>query len=192
MTELKLRCASSEEWVRSVLENFDLFLGDHALCERKASATAMMLVSHYPDRPELVHNMIALAREELEHFHQVWLLMNKRGLVLPADSKDPYIQKLLKHVRSGRDGFFLDRLLVSGIIEARGNERFELLAPRLHDEELRDYYAHLAEREKHHGRMFINLALKYFDDEVINERLNALLDREAEILPTLEHNGRLH
>ena len=64
----KLRLASSKEWPEAVLGDFDAFLIDHAGCERKASATAMSLVSHYPDRRVLVQEMTQLAREELEHF----------------------------------------------------------------------------------------------------------------------------
>ena len=56
----KLRVASSKEWLEAVLGDFDAFLIDHAGCERKASATALSLVSHYPDRRELVREMVQL------------------------------------------------------------------------------------------------------------------------------------
>ncbi|NRA08961.1 MAG: tRNA-(ms[2]io[6]A)-hydroxylase, partial [Myxococcales bacterium] len=63
----KLRTPSSQQWRDAALADFDAFLIDHAACERKASATAMSLVSHYPDRQILVREMTKLAREELEH-----------------------------------------------------------------------------------------------------------------------------
>ncbi len=84
----KLRIASSKEWLEAVLGDFDAFLIDHAGCERKASATALSLVSHYPDRRELVQAMALLAREELEHFHQMLWLLQSRDLVLQRDEKD--------------------------------------------------------------------------------------------------------
>ena len=54
----KLRIASSPEWLEAVLGDFDAFLVDHAACERKASATALTLISHYPDRELLVRDML--------------------------------------------------------------------------------------------------------------------------------------
>ena len=47
------------------MTDFDAFLLDHAACERKASAMAMSMVSHYPDKPDLVMAMADLAIEEL-------------------------------------------------------------------------------------------------------------------------------
>ena len=52
-------------WVPAVLEDFDLFLLDHAACERKAAALAMSFVVKYPDRQKLILPMVSLAREEL-------------------------------------------------------------------------------------------------------------------------------
>ena len=57
---------------RSSAHSFDAFLIDHAACERKASATGMWFVVRYPDRPVLLDPLIAFAREELEHFHRVY------------------------------------------------------------------------------------------------------------------------
>ena len=127
----RLRIASSDEWLAAVFEDFDSFLLDHAACERKASATAMSLVSHYPDRAVLVRAMVELAREELEHFHQMLWILQSRELVLRRDDKDLYVQSLRKEIRTGRDAYLLDRLLVGGIVEARGCERFGLVADAL-------------------------------------------------------------
>src|SRR5262249_55228150 len=64
---MRLKTATSGAWLDAVLRDFDSFLQDHANCERKASGSAMNMVSHYPDRKELVSAMIDLAREELQH-----------------------------------------------------------------------------------------------------------------------------
>ena len=63
----------------AVLDDFDLFLADHANCERKASAMAMGMVVKYPDREEITAGLIDLAQEELQHFAEVHSLMRARG-----------------------------------------------------------------------------------------------------------------
>ena len=87
---LPLRIPTPPAWLEVVLADFDAFLLDHAACERKASATGMSFVVRYPDRRALLEPMIAFAREELEHFHQVYRLIEARGLVLRRDEKDPW------------------------------------------------------------------------------------------------------
>jgi len=67
----RLRLATSPSWIEVVLHDFDSFLVDHAACERKASATALKLVSHYSDRILLVRELIPFAQEELDHYAQV-------------------------------------------------------------------------------------------------------------------------
>ena len=90
---------------------------------------AMSMASHYPDKPDLVMAMADLAIEELAHFKQVLRHINARGLTLIADTKDPYIQEAIrKHIRNGKDEYFMDRLLSAGIIEARGHEKFSIVA----------------------------------------------------------------
>jgi tRNA-(ms[2]io[6]A)-hydroxylase len=159
---LELRVATGDPWVTVVLDGFDDFLLDHATCERKASANAISLVTHYPDRRELVRLMIELAREELHHFQQVHRLIEDRGLLLTRDRKDPYLNALLSQIRRGREAYFLDRLLIGGIAEARGCERFGLVAAALEksrsDAELATFYANLAESEARHGDLFVDLA----------------------------------
>jgi hypothetical protein len=52
---MRLKYITPKQWTEVVLGDLDAFLLDHAACERKASATAMKFVTHYPDRPELVN-----------------------------------------------------------------------------------------------------------------------------------------
>ena len=51
---MRLGTATSAGWTAAVLADLGSFLKDHASCERKASASAMSFVAHYPDRSELV------------------------------------------------------------------------------------------------------------------------------------------
>jgi len=188
----KLRVASSKEWRDAVLGDFDAFLIDHAGCERKASATAMSLVSHYPDRQVLVQEMTKLAREELEHFHQMLWLLQCRNLVLRRDEKDLYVQSLRREIRSGAEHYFLDRLIVSGIVEARGCERFGQVADALGPGKLHDFYREISRSEAQHHGVFSRLARRYFDNAEVEARHAALLDREAEILSTIPIRAAVH
>ena len=55
---MRLRLATSPAWTEAVLADFDAFLRDHAANERKASASALALVAHYPDRALLVEQLV--------------------------------------------------------------------------------------------------------------------------------------
>ena len=118
-------------WVEAVLEDFDGFLKDHASCEKKASGMALNVASHYPDRPVLLAAMAELAAEELAHYREVIKLLIARSLAPSADRKDPYIHAMNQQIRTGSERFLLDRLLVGAVVEARGCERFGLVASRL-------------------------------------------------------------
>src|SRR5205809_324290 len=98
---LELSAATRPEWVATVLANFPAFLQDHADCERKASAMALSLVAKYPDRIEIIPELIATGIEELQHFQQVFDHMQKRGVRLAKEmTEDPYIKALLQLCRT--------------------------------------------------------------------------------------------
>ncbi len=170
-------------WVETVLADFDTFLRDHAACERKASATAMALISHYPDRDELVEAMVPMAQEEMLHFAQVYTLLKSRGQRLGGkDIKDPYVNALRALMRGGRDGYFMDRLILSGLIEARGCERFGLIAEHAPTERLRSFYDDIGRSESRHHGLFLRLARTYFPQDEVQARHQELLDSESEIM----------
>ncbi len=191
-TNFSLRSASSLDWVSTVLGNFDEFLLDHAANERKASSMAMSLVAHYPDKTYLLEAMVDLALEELNHFRQVVKLVNKRNLILAADEKDPYVNQLRKHIRRGTRHYFLDRLLSAAVIEARGAERFALIARNIGDDELKVFYSTLAKSEANHHLLFIDMAEYYFDAGIVSSRLDEWLGFEMEVLGQLPIRARLH
>lgn len=187
-----LLVATHPDWVHAVLADFDAFLQDHANCERKASALAMSLVVKHPDRTRIVPTLIALAREELEHFGQVYALMASRGLPLVKDTQDPYVNRLAACMRHGREARFLDRLLVSSLIECRGAERFGIIAAALQDADLKAFYTTLWKAETKHGHQFVDMALKYVEPETTRTRLAELAEREAEIIQDLAWRASLH
>lgn len=189
---LRLRASTPDTWLPTILKDLDTFLLDHAACERKASSMAMSLVAHYPDRDELVREMCDLALEELEHFRQVMHLLQERGLHLGPDSKDPYVGALLKGVRKGADEYFLDRLLVAGVVEARGCERFGILAEGLSPGPLKTFYHDITRAEARHHALFVRLARAYFPDDIVDARLDDWLETEAELVRTLPVRVALH
>ncbi|MFT7132982.1 MAG: tRNA-(ms[2]io[6]A)-hydroxylase [Cyclobacteriaceae bacterium] len=189
----QLRTTSSPEWLAAVVRDFDEFLQDHAANERKASTMAMSMVVHYPDKPGLVDAMVDLALEELNHFRQVIRLMNTRGVMQAADAKDPYVNLILKHVRKGTEHYFLDRLLSAAVIEARGAERFALIAgAESLAANIKTFYKTLARSEANHHQLFIRLACDYFPATTVGSRLNEWLDIEAESLAATAIAPRLH
>ncbi|HAK51500.1 MAG TPA: tRNA-(ms[2]io[6]A)-hydroxylase [Gammaproteobacteria bacterium] len=189
---LTLATPTSSAWVENIVTNFDEFLLDHAANERKAAMMAMSLVAHYPDRLELMEAMIDLALEELNHFRQVVRIVNQRGLVLTADEKDPYVNQLRHHFRKGSEHYFLDRLLSAAVIEARGAERFSLVAQAVSDAQLTTFYSTLAKSEEKHHQLFLDQASIYFDTESILDRLDEWLEIEKRIVEQLPIHPRLH
>ena len=189
---IKLRYATPVEWAERVAAAMDDFLPDHAAAEKKASSMAMTMVSHYPDKPDLVTAMVDLALEELSHFRAVVKLMQQRGLQLLPDEKDPYVNALRRSCRRGELPYLLDRLLIAGIIEARGAERFGLLARVLPEGELKRFYASITRSEMAHQALFYDLANLYADRQQVTERLGQLLDDEAAIVKELPFRAALH
>lgn len=188
-----LLAESPKEWAIYILSHFNDFLRDHASCERKAAALAMSFVTKYPDRPAIIEPMVSLAREELEHFHQVFQIIRRRGEQLGTnDVKDQYVNTILKSLRHGRDERFLDRLIMSGLIEARGHERFSLLAEYLEPGNMKDFYHQLAEREAGHYMIFIRLAKLYFDDQKVQESLCRIQKIEADAMLAAPIRATLH
>ena len=187
-----LRFDTDPAWTETVLADFDNFLLDHAACEKKASGMAMSMVSHYPDKPELIRTMIDLAIEELSHYRDVFRIINERGLQLAADTKDPYIIEFRNHIRQGPEAYLLDRLLIAGIIEARGHERFGLIADALEPGQLKRFYQAITSSEARHYQVFVDLAERYSPTDAVAKRLDQLLDAEAEIVSRLPHRAALH
>lgn len=184
---------SSTEWIEAVMSDFDSFLQDHANCERKASAMAMSFVAKFPDRVEIIPDLIATGIEELEHFRDVYSIMQKRGTSLPAEMKqDDYIKQLIERCRSGREDRFMDRLLVASVVECRGAERFHMVYEHLSTMDLKNFYHTLWASEAKHGNLFVSMALIYFDKQTVYERLGEWNEMEAEILTSLPIKSALH
>ncbi|WP_101757504.1 tRNA-(ms[2]io[6]A)-hydroxylase [Oceanicoccus sp. KOV_DT_Chl] len=192
MSKIKLAYSTSNEWTKTVLADFDAFLLDHAAAEKKASGMAVSMLSHYPNRVELVEAMAELAVEEMTHYREVVKLIHSRGNITSKDEKDPYVNQFRLALRKGSDEYFLDRLLLGGIIEARGAERFGLIAKALEPGQLKNFYNSITRSEDRHKDLMVDLALLYFDHTIVNQRLAELIAIEADIVEQLPLRAALH
>ncbi|MGN7612154.1 tRNA-(ms[2]io[6]A)-hydroxylase [Magnetococcales bacterium HHB-1] len=193
MKQVILQCETDPRWIDAVMENFNLFLADHANCERKASAQAMGYLAKYPDRDEILLPLIELAQEELDHFRLVYQIMMERGIPLAKERRDPYIHQFLPALRHGRDARFLDRLVMGSIVETRGAERFSMVArAQDHDLKLQKFYRELTACEARHGDFYLIQARHYFSDEEIASRVKVLALIEADIVKNLEITPMLY
>ena len=175
------------------MADFNSFLQDHADCERKASSMAMSFVAKFPDRLEIIPELIETAVEELEHFRDVYAEMQNRGIGLRKEmQKDHYVLGLIKHAHSGREERFMDRLLIASVVEVRGAERFRMVEDALPEGELKDFYKRLWISEAKHGHIFVNMAMIYFPEDKVNARLAEWIAIEEKVLKSLPLKAALH
>lgn len=187
---LPLTVPTPPGWAAVALADFDAFLKDHASCERKAAASALGLIARHSRLAPVVEPMVALAREELDHFGQVFRLLQRRGLTLGQDEPDPYVNRLLACVRP--EAKLLDRLLASALIEARSCERFRLVAEALADPELQDFYATLHRSEAGHYRVFLRVAERLYPAGDVETALARLVAAEADAMLATPFRSAVH
>src|SRR5690554_1243826 len=191
---LGLKLPTDPRWVNIVEKNIEDILIDHAWCEQKAASTAVSLIVSFPEYTELVQEMISLIKEETSHFKLVHDKILERGWILGRDRKDEYVLQILKFFPKGgsRTTQLVHRLLYAALIEARSCERFRLLSEEINDSELRDFYKKLMVSEANHYTMFLRFAREYGDKEVVNQKWQALLKYEAEIMKNLGKKETIH
>ncbi len=191
---LGLKLPTDPRWVNIVEKNIEDILTDHAYCEQKAASTAISLIVSFPEYTELVEEMIALVNEEMSHFKMVHDLILEHGWTLGRDRKDDYVIALLKFFPKGgsRTTQLVHRLLYAALIEARSCERFRLLSEALEDQKLAKFYRKLMISEANHYTMFLNFARTYGDRMEVDEKWEALLVYEAEIMKDLGNKETIH
>ena len=187
-----LKHPTSWAWVEQALAHLNVILLDHSHCERKAAGVALNLMFRYPSNTQLVRQLTAIAREELEHFDQVNQWLERRGIPLAPLNGPPYGAGLKALIRRAEPDRLLDSLLVSGLIEARSHERFGLLATHCPDQELAKFYRGLMASEARHYGIYWVLADTYFERDVVTQRLDELATQESELLLTLHPEPRIH
>ena len=190
---IDLEYQTPKEWGDYVWKDFNSFLQDHADCERKASSMAMSFVAKCPDKILIIPELRETALEELEHFKLVYQLMAKRNVQLISSMpKDLYIESLIALCRSTPAERLLDRMMLASIIECRGAERFKLVAESAQEEEIKKFYKMLWTSEAKHGNIFVKLALHYWPENTVMERLVYLNHKEGEICESLPWRFALH
>ena len=155
---LHLKSPTDARWFAQVDANLDEILIDHAHCEKKAAGTALNLIFYYVENRELCQEMTEIVNEELEHFHRVLDLLEKRGIKFRRLKPSLYGSKLHALIRKQEPDRAVDRLLVAGLIEARSCERFYALAEHVDDVELSEFYHSLFESEARHHTTYTQLA----------------------------------
>jgi tRNA-(ms[2]io[6]A)-hydroxylase len=197
---LPLRTRTSRAWAETALRDPDALLEDHAHLEKKAAQNALALLGRWPSPSEdlldvqaWTQQLTRIARDEIEHLGLVLGLLRRRGRALGRVHKNPYAAALRRLVREGEaPGELVDRLLVSALIEARSCERFGALADVAEDDALRRLYRGLLASERGHYRVFLGLAARVPGVLDLEDRWQALLDREAEILAAQPPGPRMH
>jgi tRNA-(ms[2]io[6]A)-hydroxylase len=196
MSVLRLQLPTDPRWVNIVEGNIEEILTDHAWCEQKAATNAITIVTINSEYPDLVTDMLALAKEELEHFEMVHEIIKKRGLVLGRERKDEYVGELAKYMKQSNTGSrvsgFVERMLFSAMIEARSCERFKVLSQNIQDEELSKFYWDLMESEAGHYTTFITYARKYGQGIDVEKRWREWLDFEASIIASYGKSSTVH
>lgn len=199
---LCLKASTPRAWLEAALADMGSVLRDHAHCEHKAAVTALSFVSRYPDDPELVLRLSALAAEEADHLRRVAALCAERGILLGHPERDPYAKALLSYTRPDALGHRVDRLLVCALIEARSCERLKLLAENLEEPALRAFYDELWRCEAGHYSLFRDLAershclaegLSEAEARVrVKARLEELAAHEAEVMLAQPIRATIH
>jgi len=191
---LGLKLPTDPRWVNIVEKNIEEILVDHAYCEQKAASTAISLIIGFPEKTELVQEMIALVKEEMSHFKMVHDHIVKRGWVLGRERKDEYVLELLKFFPKGgsKTTHLVHRLLYAALIEARSCERFRLLSEHIKDKELADFYKNLMVSEANHYTMFLGFARQYGEREEVDKKWESLLAYEASIMKDLGKKETMH
>lgn len=191
---LGLKMATDPRWVNIVEKNIEEILTDHAWCEQKAASNAISTVVRFPDYPELVDELIRVSLEEMTHFKMVVEEINKRGMNLGFEQKDPYVADLRKFIKRGGDRTYqlVQALLLAAMIEARSCERFRILSEEIDDEELRKFYRDLMVSEAEHYTMFIGFARKYGVDIDVDKRWAEFLDYEAGLMEKYGKSETMH
>ncbi len=192
---LGLKLETDPKWASIAEGNLEEILTDHAWCEQKAASNAISITVGFPQYPDLVDEMLSIAKEELSHFELVHQKIKERGFKLGFERKDDYVNALYKFMRKGhrKEIVLIDRLLFAAMIEARSCERFKLLASKIKDQDLAQFYNDLMISEAGHYTTFLNFARKYgAETEDVNARWQEWLKFEAELIKSYGKKETIH
>ncbi len=191
---LGLKMPTDPRWVNIAEKKIAEVLTDHAWCEQKAASAAMSILVRFPEYPDVVDEMVALAREEMEHFALVHQKLKERQLTLGFERKDPYVKDLMKHIITGGNRVIqlVEALLLAAMIEARSCERFRVLSEGMSDPDLRVFYRGLMASEARHYTLFLKLARKHGKGIDVDRRWEDFLDYEGKLMEQYGLSETIH
>ena len=190
---LGLKLPTDPRWANIAEKNIEEILTDHAYCEQKAASTAISLIVGYPEKPELVDKMTALAREEMGHFQMVHNRIMQRGLVLGRERKDAYVVSSTHSFPGRGSRASLDPSLVGVCTDRSSFVRTLQSAEReFGGQRAQEFYHTLMISEANHYTMFLKLARKYGNREEVDQMWQDLLEYEAEVISKLGTEGLIH
>ncbi len=196
MSTFRLQLPTDPRWVNLVESNLPAILADHAWCEQKAATNALTIITLNPDLPDLITDMLALAKEEIDHFDRVHQILRERGYALSREQKDDYVGELAAYMKrsstGSRESGLVERLLFSAMIEARSCERFKVLSENIKDPGLAAFYRELMESEAGHYTLFIGYARKYGGSIDVDKRWREWLDFEASVIANYGKRETVH
>ena len=186
-----LHVPTPDAWVSHALGDLGTLLVDHANCEYKAAATGMSLITKYRHLPRLQRLMARLVREEMLHYEQVLLFMERMGVEFRPLSASRYARTLRESARTDEAGRLVDLLIIGAIVEARSCERFATLWPHL-PTSLGRYYKSVLRSEGRHYQDYLALARENGDERSVNERLAHFLTIDAQLIQSPDSEFRFH
>jgi tRNA-(ms[2]io[6]A)-hydroxylase len=191
---LGLKLPTDPRWVNIVESNLEEILTDHAWCEQKAASNAITIITYNPELTDLVADLLALVKEEISHFEQVFEIIKARGYTLGRERKDSYVNELYQFMQKGgsRSASFVDRMLFSAMIEARSCERFKVLSENIDDAELSKFYYELMVSEAGHYTTFLTYARKYGKEVDVDKRWKEWLAHEAKVIANYGKKETVH
>jgi len=191
---LGLKLPTDPRWANIAESNLEEILTDHAWCEQKAANNAISLITQNSEHQDLVHELTAIAIEEMQHFQAVIDIIKQRGYTLGRERKDDYVNQLMKFMKKdgSRNMAFIDRLLFAAMIEARSCERFRVLSQHIQDPELAGFYHELMVSEANHYTTFLNFAKRYTQDVEVDKRWKEWLDFEGELIKSYGKTEHIH
>jgi tRNA-(ms[2]io[6]A)-hydroxylase len=186
-----LKTPTPDAWVSYALGDLTTLLVDHANCEYKAAATGMSLIIKYKHLPRLQRLMARLVREEMLHYEQVLVFMDRMGIEFRSLSASRYARILRESVRTNENDRLVDLLIVGAIVEARSCERFAALWPHL-PTPLGRYYKSLLRSEGRHYQDYLTLAQENSDQESVDARLEHFLRIDEQLIVSPDQEFRFH
>lgn len=186
-----LKVPTPDSWVQYAVCNIEILLLDHANCEFKAASSGMSLIAKYRDKPLLQHLMTRLVREEMLHYEQVLIFMDKLEIQYRPLTASRYVKTLRESIRTSDEEKLVDLLVVGAVVEARSCERFAALWPHL-PLKLGQYYKSLLRSEGRHYQDYLALARTMTTATEIDERLALFLKVDRQLIESPDHEFRFH